>query len=965
MSKDLEFNLELKASIDHLVAGINRAGEEFSGTLGGMGRTAETTGTKVESALGQLGMRRHAEIQREIQGVEGAYRDLAASGELTGSELAQAQLKMGQQTRALREETNSWGKSLGAMKVELAAAGAAIYGITRTLGGAARSSSEFQTALAEVSTLLDDTSQMDALRKSVEQLSLEFGGDVVTNSKALYQIISAGTSDAAAATELLTQANKLAVGGVTDVATAADGLTSILNAYGDRAGSAEQVSDALFTAMKGGKTTIGELSGSIGKVAPIAAQAGAGLEELLAGVSALTKGGVETSQAMTQMQGILAAVVKPTKQAADLAEELGIQFNTAALRSQGLAGWLEHVREKTGGNEEAMAQLFGRVEALSGVFALTGSAAESFSDILAEMEGRAGATDEAVGKMLDTPAARAARFEQAMASVQRALGDAVTALSPLLDGLTALVNRFNDLSPTTRAWVVGLTAAAVALPPLLLAVGKLATALNILRLALLANAGGFAALAAGTGTAIKAIYAKIVALKGLRAAMMSTGIGALAVGAGYLASKLLDASDAAAATTEGVEDLADAAQRSGDTTEQLGRAMERAAEAGEEMTASLAEAEAAAGDSEQAIKDLQEQIATAGAAADQAFAGAAESVDDYRQSAGRAGQATGDLRDRSAEAGATADQAFTGARRTMDDYRQSTERAAAAKATLRQESEAAASAVEQIGQAQRGTISASRSLADVLTDAGWSAAEAAEYSADLTGAYQGLTREAEELGRAMAGNLRVTDRYGRQVYRTMGDAAEGMRRYLSELDAVDPALVSVADNVRRLDRSLTDLDGSTNGAAKRTADLEQRLLQLTATEEEIAAARADREREQIGLEIQRHRVLAQRAELLRDTDTAEQHRAETAELQRQLQLLDRIQAAETEQHQARAREREQRETATETERRTTTPTQQPGRTVRIELAAGGRTARLDLPEEQADALESLLKSLEMGQLTVQ
>ena len=51
--------------------------------------------------------------------------------------------------------------------------------------------------------------------------------------------------------------DKLATGGVTDVETAADGLTTVLNAYGAEAGSATDVSDALFVALKAGKATVG------------------------------------------------------------------------------------------------------------------------------------------------------------------------------------------------------------------------------------------------------------------------------------------------------------------------------------------------------------------------------------------------------------------------------------------------------------------------------------------------------------------------------------------------------------------------------------------------------------------------------------------------------------------------------------------------------------------------------------
>ena len=114
----------------------------------------------------------------------------------------------------------------------------------------------YQNALAEVSTLVDTTTfSMTSLSAAALKQGRAFG-DVQGQVAAYYQIISAGASTVGQATENLEAANKLAVGGVTTTAIAADGLTSVLNAYGDKVASATAVSDALFIGMRAGKTTI-------------------------------------------------------------------------------------------------------------------------------------------------------------------------------------------------------------------------------------------------------------------------------------------------------------------------------------------------------------------------------------------------------------------------------------------------------------------------------------------------------------------------------------------------------------------------------------------------------------------------------------------------------------------------------------------------------------------------------------
>ena len=62
---------------------------------------------------------------------------------------------------------------------------------------------------------------------------------------------------------------------------------------------------------------------------------------------------------------VIAGVIKPTSEAATKAKELGIEFNTAAIKQKGFAGFLEEVIDKTGGSEVEISKLFGSVEALT------------------------------------------------------------------------------------------------------------------------------------------------------------------------------------------------------------------------------------------------------------------------------------------------------------------------------------------------------------------------------------------------------------------------------------------------------------------------------------------------------------------------------------------------------------------------------------------------------------------------
>ncbi|DAZ90889.1 TPA_asm: tail tape measure protein [Cyanophage Cy-LDV1] len=446
-----------------------------------------------------LGRRGFGEVRAEIEKVRQAYDTLRRSGQLSVQELAQAQSRAIERTRELRAEYGSLGQSLQQVQGSLIAAGASLFTATRLLSNAAAAASQFQRSLAAISTIAPQA-DLAALGDSVRALTREFGGDAARNAAALYEIIAAGVEDTTQALQILRVANQLAIGGLADTEVAASGLVATLNAYGLAAEDATRVSDAFFVAAAAGNTTIEELSQSIGGVAPLAASVGVSVEQLTSAVGALTAGGLDTGQAFTQIQSALTAVVKPTAEAQKAAEALGIQFDVAALRSQGLQQFLLGVSEAAQGNETTLATLFGRVEGLQGVLALTGNQADAFAKALNDMEQGAGRTAEAFAKLQDTPEQRLQLFRAAVGDLQISFGQAVTALTPLLEGLTSAVNLFNELPAGVRTGIAGLTALTAVVAPLAIAIVQSRAALVLLLGSL--RAIGPAAAGAGAGVGV-------------------------------------------------------------------------------------------------------------------------------------------------------------------------------------------------------------------------------------------------------------------------------------------------------------------------------------------------------------------------------------------------------------------------------------------------------------------------------
>lgn len=280
----------------------------------------------------------------------------------------------------------------------------AIAGISTALAGVAaaavKAGAAYETSLAKVGTIADTSAKPLAdLSREIIQLSNDTGEGAAELNEALYSAISAG-ADAERAVDLVAVAVKAARGGFTDTETAVDGLTSALNAYAMETADAQGLANKFLVTQNLGKTTFGQLASSIGTVAPTANAAGVSVEELLASVASLTANGIGTSEAMTGMKAALSNIIKPTGEAAKLAQQLGIDFSAASLQTKGWAGFLAELQEKTGGNTDQMATLFGSVEALNTVLTLTSEQGTALmTKTLDEMASNTTALDDAYEAM--------------------------------------------------------------------------------------------------------------------------------------------------------------------------------------------------------------------------------------------------------------------------------------------------------------------------------------------------------------------------------------------------------------------------------------------------------------------------------------------------------------------------------------------------------------------------------------
>ncbi len=313
--------------------------------------------------------------------------------------------------------------------------------------------SDFTNGLAKVSTLVDTTVvSMQKIRDEIRAVSDETGAGVADLSESVYQAISAGV-DAGHAVSFVKDMTIAAKAGFTDTTTAVNGVTTVLNAYGKSAEEASHITDQMLLAQNFGKTSFGEMAQSMGNVIPIASQLNVTTQELFGSIAVLTKNGIATSEAITGLKAAYSNILKPSSQAATLAERLGLEFNAAHLKSVGWVKFLDEVKTATGGDAEQMAQLFGSVEGLNSILVLTGKGAGDFDKVMKQMADSAGMTQEAYEKML-TPSEQ---MQIAMNQLKNAGMDLAVSFTPYFKAMSMRVKElaawFRSLTPEQKTLI--------------------------------------------------------------------------------------------------------------------------------------------------------------------------------------------------------------------------------------------------------------------------------------------------------------------------------------------------------------------------------------------------------------------------------------------------------------------------------------------------------------------------------
>ena len=352
------------------------------------------------------------------------------------------------------------------------------------LGGAATSMSmQAETSMAKVNSILQlSSSEWTKYQTTLKQGANDIGMAYSDYAEAAYSAISAGVKQADV-TNFLTQSNKLAKGGLTDLATATDLLTTVQNAYGLSQKDMAHVSDVLVQTQNKGKTTVGELGSAMGRVIPTANNLGVSVEQLGACYAILTAGGINTAESTTYLNSMLNELGKSGSGVDKiLREQTGKSFKELTESGKSTGDILQTLSDYAKKSGKSLTDLFSSAEAGKAATALMKDGVSSFNEQLDGMINSTGACDKAFQTMNSTAKDKLTQSLNTLKNAITNIGDVmlplVANIAQVVAGFADFLNQLGQANPALLQTAVVIGGIVAAIGPLLLILGSLASAIG-------------------------------------------------------------------------------------------------------------------------------------------------------------------------------------------------------------------------------------------------------------------------------------------------------------------------------------------------------------------------------------------------------------------------------------------------------------------------------------------------------
>ena len=418
------------------------------------------------------------EYQNKLQKAKQHLEDLEKAQKDFGTAAAQAIKEAGAKIEEYGGKVEGVGKKLMPVSGVAAAAGTALT----------KMAWDFEDGMAKVSTIADTTEvPISDLEKQIKELSDSTGVEAGEIAENVYNAISAGqkTGDAV---NFVSKATDLARAGFAETGDALDVLSTIMNAYGLEASEVDKVSNDLIMTQNLGKTTVAELSSSMGKVIPTAKSTGVNLDKLCGAYAVMTSNGVATAETTTYLNSMLNELGKQGSTAANAfaagtehIKEGGLTMAEAMEQGWSLSDVLSVLDEQAAASGTSINNMFSSAEAGKAANILWDNA-EKFNGAVEEIQGSTTATSDALGN-LETSGHKTEAAINQIKNAGLEFGQTISAmLAPALQKLAEYIRnakeKLDGMDDGQKQAIVTIGLIVAAIGPALVIIGKVITAVG-------------------------------------------------------------------------------------------------------------------------------------------------------------------------------------------------------------------------------------------------------------------------------------------------------------------------------------------------------------------------------------------------------------------------------------------------------------------------------------------------------
>jgi TP901 family phage tail tape measure protein len=267
----------------------------------------------------------------------------------------------------------------------------AASGYAVKLAGDFESVTQKLTGLANVAD-----ADLGKVRQQLLDMAPAVGVGPVELAKGMYAV-SSTVEDSVQALDILERSAKLSAAGLGETAVVAKALTTVVKAYTEGTYDAAKAADILVKGIKMGGAEASELAPTLAKVIPFAAKLGVSFEEVSANLATITQLGVPTSEAVTSLASVFAALTRETKRGETALNTIGMSYGSLKqmIGEQGLAATIKMLADRFGLVDGRLFDVVGRIEALKNILGVTGPMAEIYAGNLLGMANAAGTAEKA------------------------------------------------------------------------------------------------------------------------------------------------------------------------------------------------------------------------------------------------------------------------------------------------------------------------------------------------------------------------------------------------------------------------------------------------------------------------------------------------------------------------------------------------------------------------------------------